>query len=110
MVGIIPVLHQLGLVPAREKMSRTRVAPVEVHGVAGVELLEESAQVSARREQQQVVVVAHQHIRIHLDMMHADELFHLLQETPPVFVGAENGAPFIPARRDVVDRTRIFQS
>jgi len=89
-------------------MPRTVVPQIVVRRVGRVEPLHEPAKVRFLRPQQKVEVIAHQHIAMHLHLVLLDALFERFQEPHPVLIVPEYLPPLVPAARDVVPRTRIF--
>src|SRR5690606_36363777 len=96
-----------------QKVPETPVTKVEIHGVGRAELLHEARQISLRRLQYEVVVVAHQtkQIQPHIELLHT----RLQSPNEPAVVPRipkQEQALILPAPNhptgDVINRSRIF--
>ena len=100
------VLHQQPLESALEQGPDPPVPAVEPRRVANIEPLDGPAQVGLRYLHHQMVMIAHQHVSVHLN---PEELGHLreeFQEMKPVPLVVEEVAPLQPTGRHMIPAIR----
>src|SRR5688572_7760604 len=99
-----------GLVAALKQMSYFFVFPVEISRVPQLEPLHDLAQWSLAGFDQQVNVVAHQHVSINVRAVSLPVLFQSLQIVFPVCVATEYHLALIAPANHMVKCSRIFYS
>src|ERR1039457_6989774 len=109
-IPVAATIHDQYLIPAAKQVPKFLVPPIEAAGVGAQQPLHPGHQVGLGRFDNQVKVVAHEAIRVHLPTGLLARLRERLQQPLPVLVILEDGLPPVAPIHHVIDRPRILDA
>jgi hypothetical protein len=84
------------------------MAPIEALRIEPIQLPHAASQISCRRFDEQMIVIAHQAVRVTAPGKAVEHVPDYLKEETPIRVIPKDGLAAVPARGDMVYRSRKF--
>lgn len=109
-IGRVGIVHHLRFVPTLEKMAPQFVPGIVPLGKSALKPLHGIDQVSGRRFDQQVVVVAHQAPGVHPHLVAFAHLAQTADKQVGIRLALENIPALVPAAHQMIPRTGILDS
>ena len=103
-------LHENGVEAALQEMTHARMAPVEALRVDAVQLAHPARERRLGGLEEEMVVVAHQHVGVEAPTVGPDDAREHGEELAPVGVVAEDRAALVAAGRDVPEGTCVLEA
>ena len=109
-ITVTTPIHQERLVSTREEVAASFVANVETLCVNSQEPLHARDQIRLRRLDDQMKVVAHETIRVHLPFRSDTDFSQRVEESLPILIISKDALALVSSIDHMVNRTTIFDA